>query len=231
MQNNELRKQCMFLHLRGSGPGTPVNQNQCLGSILRVPIMWDMWVCVCVSSALIWCLNKWFLPPRVCLQYITLATMELPLSSSLGTSRSLAHAWPRGKCRPVNNTEMLNDVRTPTQDALSDTVLAYRTCSLLIIIFISWYAYPLFFGLIVRLLSFFHHTPAFLTEPLPKVRWLTFALGKLVSSQGKVKPTKREHWEDLGTSQSGRKVERKKKQTLTESFMMDNLTVILSLHY
>lgn len=102
-------------------------------------------MCVCVSSALIWCLNKWFLPPRVCLQYITLATMELPLSSSLGTSRSLAHAWPRGKCRPVNNTEMLNDVRTPTQDALSDTVSAYRTCSLLIIIFISWYAYPLFF--------------------------------------------------------------------------------------
>lgn len=134
MQNNELRKQCMFLHLCGSGPGTPVNQNQCLGSILRVPIMWGMWVCVCVSSALIWCLNKWFLPPRVCLQYITLATMELPLSSSLGTSRSLAHAWPRGKCRPVNNTEMLNDVRTPTQDALSDTVSAsieLAACSLL----------------------------------------------------------------------------------------------------
>lgn len=91
-------------------------------------------MCVCVSSALIWCLNKWFLPPRVCLQYITLATMELPLSSSLGTSRSLAHAWPRGKCRPVNNTEMLNDVRTPTQGALSDTVSAsieLAACSLL----------------------------------------------------------------------------------------------------
>lgn len=72
-------------------------------------------VCVCVCSALIWCLNKWLLPPGLSWQYIIVETMGLLLSSSPGTGRAclLMHGLV-GNADLVNKAPTLNDACTDT---------------------------------------------------------------------------------------------------------------------
>lgn len=149
-------------------------------------------VWVCVFSALIWCLNKWLLPPGVSLQCITAATMEPPLSPSLGTSRLPAHAWPCGKCGLVNNTDTLNDVCTPTYTQDAHTVIQHK----LFILFSFLDILTLFFfGTFCEPAVSLHLSP--LQIPLPKVSCLTVALSILLYSEA-FKAGHREYWEDLG---------------------------------
>lgn len=122
--------------------------------VCAASMMWS----TCVSSALIWCLNKWFLLPGVSWQYITVKTMGPLLSSSPGTSRFAAHAWPYGKCRPGEQcTDTKWCVRAHTHKM--HTLCAHTepaTCSF-ISLFIPWififFLFPLFLYIFLNLFS------------------------------------------------------------------------------